>query len=180
MIMSYVPLNPRRLNEHLARRRPSGGESESSAALASRLRRMMIVGLLVLTADWSTKAILLQLSPGSTVPHYTHPNPLAFLLVLAIAPLILRVINSPLMMVGLGVAIGGCAGNLFERMLGLPVTDFIPLPHLLASPSCHVGQSCVLMCNVADLALWGSVPLLALAFVWHVLDHAGSRGSVTA
>lgn len=178
--MSYLPVNTRRLGRNLSRTRRSGGENEASAALASCLRRMLIVALLVLTADWGSKAILLQLSPGSTVPHYTHPNPLAFLLVLAIAPLILRVINSPLMMVGLGVTIGGCAGNLFERMLGLPVTDFIALPHLLASPSCHVGQSCVLMCNVADLALWGSVPLLALAFIWHVLDHAGSRRRVTA
>jgi lipoprotein signal peptidase len=178
--MSFLPVNTRRLGRNLSRTRRSGGENEASAALALCLRRMLIVALLVLTADWGSKAILLRLSPGSTIPHYTHPNPLAFLLVLAIAPLILRVINSPLMMVGLGVAIGGCAGNLFERMLGMPVTDFIPLPHLLASPSCHVGQSCVLMFNVADLALWGSVPLLALAFIWHVLDHAGSRRSVTA
>jgi len=62
----------------------------------------------------------------------------------------------------------------------LPVTDFIPLPHLLANPTCQVGHSCVLMCNLADLALWGSVPLLALAFVWHVLDDAASRRRVTA
>ena len=175
-----MPVNTRRLGRNLTRTRRSAGENEASAALASCLRRMLVVALLVLTADWLSKAILLRLSPGSTIPHYTHPNPLAFLLVLAVAPLILRVINTRLMIVALGMSIGGCAGNLFERMLGVPVTDFIPLPHLLASPSCQVGHSCVLMCNVADLALWGSVPLLALAFVWHVLDNAGSRHSVTA
>lgn len=178
--MSYLPVNPRRLGQNLARTRRSGAESEASVARASRLRKMVIVALLVLTADWASKAILLRVSPGSTIPHFTHPNPLALLLVLAIAPLILRVIDTPLMVVALGMAIGGCAGNLFERILGMPVTDFIPLPHLLANPTCQVGHSCVLMCNLADLALWGSVPLLVLAFVWHVLDHAGARHRVTA
>jgi hypothetical protein len=178
--MSYLPVNARRLGRNLTRTHRSGGDTEASAALASHIRRMLIVGLLILTADWGSKAILLRLSPGSTIAHYTHPNPLALLLVLAVAPLILRVINTRLMVVALAMSIGGCAGNLFERMLGMPVTDFIPLPHLLASPSCQVGHSCVLMCNVADLALWGSVPLLALAFVWHVLDNVASRRHAAA
>lgn len=176
--MSYLPLNPRRLSRSLARVGRLADAAET--ALGSRLRRMLIVALLVLTADFGSKALLLQLSPSSTIAHYTHPNPLALLLVLAAAPLILRVINSRLMMVALGVCIGGCAGNLFERMLGHSVTDFIPLPHLLADPTCQAGHSCVLMCNVADLALWGSVPLLALAFVWHVLDSAGARHQAAA
>lgn len=179
--MSYLPLNPRRLSQNLARSRRAGRERDGSkAALASRLRRMTIVALLVLLADWGSKALLLQLSPSSTTPHFTNPNPLAFLLVLAVAPVVLRVIDSRLMMVALGVCIGGCAGNLFERLLGHSVTDFIPLPHLLANPTCQVGHSCVLMCNLADLALWGSVPLLILAFVWHVLDNAAARRRATA
>ncbi len=146
----------------------------------ARLRRMVIIGLLVMTADWGTKAVLLQVSPSSTIPHYTHPNPLAFVFVLAIAPLILRLLDSRLMMVALGVLIGGAAGNLFERLIGQPVTDFIPLPHLVANPTCSVGHSCVLMANVADLALWGSVPLLVLAFAWRVLDTIGRRRLPTA
>lgn len=141
---------------------------------------MVIIGLLVMTADWGTKAVLLQVSPSSTIPHYTHPDLLAFVLVLAVAPLILRLVNTRLMMVALGVLIGGCAGNLFEHLIGHPVTDFIALPHFLASPTCTAGHSCVLMCNVADLALWGSVPLLALAFVWHVLDTPSPRRPLAA
>lgn len=141
---------------------------------------MTIVALLVLMADWGSKALLLQLSPSSTVAHYTNPNPLAFLLVVAVAPVILRVIDSRLMMIALGVCIGGCAGNLFERLLGHSVTDFIPLPHLLVNPTCPAGHTCVLMCNLADLALWGSVPLLALAFIWHVLDSSAARRHATA
>lgn len=179
--MSYLPLHPRRLSQNLARARRPGKEREGSkAAAATRLRRMMIVALLVLTADWGSKALLLQLSPSSTIPHYTSPNPLAFLLVLVVAPLILRVIDSRLMMVALGVCIGGCAGNLFERVLGHSVTDFIPLPHLLANPTCQAGHSCVLMCNLADIALWVSVPLLAVAFLWHVLDSSAARRRATA
>lgn len=178
--MSYLPVNPPRLSQGLARVRGGGAETGNRAVLGSRLRRMMIVALLVLTADWGSKALVLQLSPGSTVAHYTHPNPLLLLFVLAVAALILRVINSRMMMVALGVCIGGCAGNLFERMAGVPVTDFISLPHLLASPTCPVGHSCALMCNLADLALWGSVPLLALAFVWHALDTLGTRHGATA
>lgn len=175
-MVSYLPLNSRRI-------RPTSGARRRDAQTAvhvARLRRMLIIGLLVMTADWGTKAVLLQVSPGSTIAHYTHPNPLAFALVLAVAPLILRLMNSRLMMVALGVLIGGSSGNLFERLIGHPVTDFIPLPHLLASPACAVGHSCVLMCNVADLALWGSVPLLALAFVWHALDSLTGRRPATA
>ena len=170
MSMSYLPLKDRRVTQALARLRGGGNEAAEGAQLRSVLRRMVIVGLLVMTADWGTKALMLQVARGSTIPHYTTPNPLALLLVLAIAPIILRIVNTRMMMVALGVCIGGCAGNLFERMAGVPVTDFIPLPHLLASPTCQVGHSCVLMCNLADLALWGSVPLLALAFAWHVID----------
>jgi lipoprotein signal peptidase len=179
--MSYLPLNPRRLSQTLGRvRRPGRERYGAKAESATRLRRMTIVALLVLLADWGSKALLLQLSPSSTVAHYTNPNPLAFLLVVAVAPLILRVIHSRLMTVALGVCIGGCAGNLFERMLGHSVTDFIPLPHLLANPTCQAGHSCVLMCNLADLALWGSVPLLVLAFIWHVLDSSAARRRATA
>lgn len=178
--MSYLPLDPRQNSPALPRRRSRGREDEARAKHVARLRRMVIIGLLVMTADWGTKAVLLQVSPSSTIPHYTHPNPLAFVFVLAVAPLILRLLDSRLMMVALGVLIGGCAGNLFERLIGQPVTDFIPLPHLLANPTCSVGHSCVLMCNLADLALWGSVPLLVLAFVWHVLDTVGERRHVTA
>jgi hypothetical protein len=174
--MSYLPLNQRQIG----RLRSRGRGDESTSAHIARLRRMLIVGLLVMTADWGAKAVLLQVSPSSTIPHYTSPNPLAFVLVLALAPLILRVIDSPLMMLALGVLIGGCAGNLFERLIGQPVTDFIPLPHLLANPTCAAGHSCVLMCNVADLALWGSVPLLALAFVWHALDTVSARRQLPA
>lgn len=169
--MSYLPLNSRQTHRLRSRRR----EDQVTAAHITRLRRMLITGLLVMTADWGTKAALLQISPSSAIPHYTHPNPLAFVLVLAVAPLILRLIDSRLMMVTLGVLIGGSAGNLFERLIGQPVTDFIPLPHLLASPACAAGHSCVLMCNLADLALWGSVPMLALAFAWHVVDARGAR-----
>ncbi|HWD84641.1 MAG TPA: signal peptidase II [Solirubrobacteraceae bacterium] len=174
--MSYLPLN----SSTLSRRRTRGGDGQTRARHVARLRRMVLLGLLVMTADWGTKAVLLQVSPSSTIPHYTHPNPLAFVFVLAIAPLILRLIDSRLMMAALGLLIGGSAGNLFERLLGHSVTDFIPLPHLLANPTCSAGHSCVLMCNVADLALWGSVPLLALAFVWHVLDTMGGRRAVSA
>jgi hypothetical protein len=175
--VSYLPLNSRQTHRLQSRRQ----ESQDTVATVTRLRRMLIIGLLVMTADWGTKAVLGQLSPNSAIPHYTHPNPLAFVLVLAVAPLILRLIDSRLMMAALGMLIGGSAGNLFERLIGQPVTDFIPLPHLLASPACAAGHSCVLMCNVADLALWGSVPLLALAFAWHVLDtHAGRRGVIAA
>jgi hypothetical protein len=174
--MSYLPLNPR----HADRLRARGRRDESTLKHAARLRRMVTIGLLVMTADWGTKAVLLQISPSSTIPHYTHPNVLAFVFVMAVAPLILRLMDSRLMMVALGVLIGGSAGNLFERLIGQPVTDFIPLPHLLASPACAAGHSCVLMCNLADLALWGSVPLLALAFVWHALDSMATRRQATA
>ncbi len=173
--MSYLPQSPRRFSRSLAQLRASASEAGRATDLGMRLRRMTIVALLVVTADWGSKALLLKISPGSTVAHYTHPNPLALLLMLAAAPLILRVINTRLMMVALGVCIGGAAGNLVERMIGVPVTDFIPLPHMLASPACRVGESCSLMCNLADLALWGSVPLLALAFVWHILDSLAAR-----
>jgi lipoprotein signal peptidase len=178
--MSYLPLDRRPASATLRRRQTGRREAETRARHVARLRRVLIIGLLVMTADWGTKAVILQVSPSSTTPHYTHPDPLAFVFVLAIAPLILRLIDSRPMMVALGVLIGGSAGNLFERLIGQPVTDFIPLPHLLASPACSVGHSCVLMCNVADLALWGSVPLLVLAFVWHVLDTAGGRRPLTA
>lgn len=174
--MSYLPLSPEQIDRLRSRRR----ENQDTAAHVIRLRRMLLIGLLVMTADWGTKAVLLQVSPASTIPHYTHPNPLAFVLVLAVAPLILRLIDSRLTMVALGVLIGGSAGNVFERLIGQPVTDFIPLPQLLASPACAAGHSCVLMCNLADLALWGSVPLLALAFAWHVLDTRGGRRDATA
>lgn len=178
--MSYVPLDPRQRSATLSRGRGRECDGQARARRVARLRRMLIIGLLVMTADWGTKAVLLQVSPSSTIPHYTHPNPLVFAFVLAIAPLILRLIDSRLMILALGVLIGGSAGNLFERLIGHPVTDFIPLPHLLASPTCTAGHSCVLMCNVADLALWGSVPLLVLAFVWHVLNTAGGRRPATA
>lgn len=143
--------------------------------LNRRLRRMVIVGLLVLTADWGSKAMLLQLSPSSATPHYTNPNPMALLLILAIAPLLLRYITNRSIVIALGVCIGGCAGNLLQHMAGMPVTDFIPLPHLLANPTCAAHYSCTLMCNVADLALWGSVPLLGWAFVSHVVSTMRER-----
>lgn len=179
--MSYLLPNHRRLSQTLARVRGGGqaAAQDDRTALWNRLRRMMIVALLVLTADWGSKALMLQLASSSTVPHYTNPNPLALLLILALAPLIQRVVNTRLMMVALGVCIGGCAGNLFERMAGVPVTDFIPLPQFLASPTCSVGAHCVLLCNVADLALWASVPLLGIAFAWHMIDRHTSKGLQT-
>ena len=179
--MSYLPLSHRRTSQAPPDVGSRGwGGDEATAAHVARLRRMLVIGLLVMTADWGAKAVMLQVSPSSTIPHYTHPNPLAFVFVLAVAPLILRLLDSRLMMVALGILIGGSAGNLFERLIGQPVTDFIPLPHFLASPACAAGHSCVLMCNVADLALWGSVPLLALAFAWRVLETVGSRQPLTA
>lgn len=162
--MSFLPLNPRTSERGSARSR-DGASQRRYAELAAHLRQTLMIGLLVLTADWGTKALLLQLSPSSTIPHFTHPNVLALVLVLAAAPLVLRAIPTRLMKVALGVCIGGCAGNLLQHGLGMPVTDFIPLPHFLASPTCAAGHTCVLMCNVADLALWGSVPLLGLAFL---------------
>ncbi|HWD64159.1 MAG TPA: signal peptidase II [Solirubrobacteraceae bacterium] len=178
--MSYLPVGPQHRSATLSRRLSRERDGQERATRVARLRRMVIIGLLVMTADWGSKALLLQVSPSSTTPHYTHPNPLAFIFVLAVAPLILRLVESRLMMLALGVLIGGCAGNLFERLIGQPVTDFIPLPHLLANPTCAAGHSCVLMCNVADLALWGSVPLLALAFAWRVSDTLGARRRQTA
>lgn len=175
--MSYLPLRNRRLAQDLARPR---SEDSASAALGSRIRRMLLIGLLVLTADWGSKAAMLHISPSSTIPHYTHPNVLALLLVLAVAPIVLRVVNTRLMMVGLGVCLGGCAGNLFERMAGRPVTDFIPLPNFITQPTCQVGHSCVMLCNLADLALWASVPLMVLAFAWRTVDTVSAARSTIA
>jgi lipoprotein signal peptidase len=163
--MSFLPLNTRSSGRGALRRRNRRATDRRYSELAAQLRHTLTIGLLVMTADWGTKALLLQLSPSSTIPHYTHPNILALVFVLAATPLVLRAIPTRFMKVALGVCIGGCAGNLVQHGLGMPVTDFIPLPHFLANPTCAAGHSCVLMCNVADLALWGSVPLLGLAFL---------------
>jgi lipoprotein signal peptidase len=162
--MSFLPLNSRSYARAAGRSRNDASERRGSV-LRAQLRQTLTIGLLVLTADWGTKALLLQLSPSSTIPHYTHPHVLALVLVLAATPLVLRMIPTRLMRVALGVCIGGCAGNLLQHGLGMPVTDFIALPHLLADPTCAAGHRCVLVCNVADLALWGSIPLLGLAFL---------------
>jgi len=137
-------------------------------ALKASLRQMVTIGLFVLALDWTTKALMMLFAAERTTPHYTHPNPLALLLVLAVAPVILRHARHRAMVIALGVCIGGCAGNLFQIMAGIPVTDFIPIPHLLMNPGCTRGYNCTYMCNLADIALWTSVPLLAFAFAVHV------------
>lgn len=175
--MSFLPLNTRTSGRGSLRGRKRRAREGRYSELAAQLRQTLIIGLLVMTADWGTKALLLQLSPGSTIPHYTHPNILALVFVLAATPLVLRAVPTRFMKVALGVCIGGCAGNLIQHGLGMPVTDFIPLPHLLANPTCAAGHSCVLMCNVADLALWGSVPLLGLAFLSGVVSTRGPVSS---
>lgn len=149
-------------------------------ALATRLRQMMTLGLLVLAIDWAAKAMMMLFWTRQTTPHYTHPNPFALLLVLAIAPVVLRYTRHRWMVIALGVCIGGCAGNLFQFMAGFPVTDFVPVPHLLIDPSCARGYTCTYMCNLADIALWASVPLLAFAFVAHVWTTGRPRGPQAA
>lgn len=170
--MGYLPQTPREIRNSGSR---NSGNAQESAQLRRRLRHTVIIGLLVLTADWGSKAMLLQLSPSSVTPHYTNPNPLALLMILALAPLLLRYVNNRWIVIALGVCVGGCAGNLLQHMAGMPVTDFIPLPHLLANPACSAHYSCTLMFNVADLALWGSVPLLAWAFVSWVVSTVRER-----
>lgn len=176
MSISYLPPGTQKLRQHPSRARRDGTENGQSKVVARQLRQMVTVAFLVLAADWGTKALMVKLSPGSTIPHYTHPNPLALLAVLAAAPIVLRVISTRLMVLALGICIGGCTGNLVQHMIGMPVTDFIPLPHALANPTCAAGHSCVLMCNVADLALWISVPLLGLALATHMLRAFRSGG----
>jgi lipoprotein signal peptidase len=132
---------------------------------SARTRTVLLTTLVVMALDWASKAAVKALAPGSVVPHYTRPNPLVLPLVMMCGWLLVRLIDRPQAALALGVALGGMAGNLFERMLGSPVTDFIALPPLPWAPAA--------VWNLADFAIWLSVPLLALAAAQHF--QAGRR-----
>lgn len=117
--------------------------------------RTLATVLVVLAVDWTTKFIAIVY--GHPVYHYTHPNPLVFLSFLLI-PLVLR--KHPNMAIPIGLGLGGAAGNILQRMLGQPVTDWIPLGGYIW--------------NLADFAIIiGSVCLVlnALAVMLGVVRH---------
>src|SRR5439155_14718737 len=134
-------------------RRPALGDDHVMDG--SRLRVAAFVALVVLALDCISKAAVTILWPQRVVAHLTSPN-LVVLPVLVVGALVLvRLIDHPLMAAALGVCAGGVGGNVIERALGLPVTDFLPLPQLPWTPA---G-----VWNLADLAIWVAVPLMVLA-----------------
>jgi lipoprotein signal peptidase len=140
--------------------------------LVARLRAVALTSLVVLALDWGVKAAVKALSPESVVPHLTTPNPFAIPFVVLGGVVLVMLIGRPLAALALGICIGGVAGNLFERLLGGSVTDFIGLPPLLWEPG---G-----VWNVADFAIWASVPLLALSAAQHFVALRRGGGPAVA
>jgi signal peptidase II len=90
---------------------------------------------------------------------------LAVLAVLAAALLIAYVLFAqrprPAMAAGLGLVLGGTAGNLADRLLRQSVTDFVVAPFWPA------------IFNVADVAVRAGIVLALLALFWPRKSHPG-------
>lgn len=109
--------------------------------------------------DWTTKALAHAQLPASDIIVNDRSVSLLFLLPLfAVALALIRIVDSRLISVAMGLVTAGWLGNCLDRNLRGPVTDFIPLPG--SGP--HQAY-----CNVADLMLFASLPLMAIAlFIW--------------
>lgn len=118
-----------------------------------RVARMLTLALAVVALDWTSKAIALLAGP--TLPHYTHPNPLA-LVVPLVAVAMMLCAPGRLLTLGAALCLGGTVGNVGERLTGLPVIDWIWLPE----------HGVVIVFNLADVALVLSLLVLVAGGLW--------------
>lgn len=164
-----------------AREGPEGSR-EATEALPRKRSTLLRIGGSVFILDQATKLLVLHtLAPGQRIPvlgdvlafhHVTNygtalgfqsgrPALAAFLAVVSVGLLSLLFYFLPKARSGriraTALAMGGAFGNLFDRLRGTGVVDFLEL---------HVGMSVLPVFNLADVAVLGGACWLAGSIWW--------------
>ena len=124
----------------------------------AQIRGMALTAAIVVCLDWSLKASDLFTS----IPHAAERPTLILVLFSTLAVLLLSVIPRRWMMVGCGVLLGGCYGNLIDLQVDGVVWDMIPLPGGIYA-------------NLADVAIVSGLFVITLGSIIHFVKlwHSG-------